>query len=863
MRKLQRRDFIRALGTASAGVVLPSDLFGTIVLDNPVSRKLILLDKGWYLKELDPARYDTDSVIDSAKDPGPEWMPVKMPAQVHDVLFAHGQIPDPHVGKNAAQCSWVSEKDWAYTTSFSAPAGKGPVILRLDGLDTVVAVYLNGEKIGEFNNMHRRYKIDLRSRLNPENHQNNLVFIFHSPRGYMDYIREKYGIVQGIAEKKYLRKSFFDFSSYMGARPNFIKTGIFHHVVLDVPGKAWIEDVGIRTQLSDDLDHAEIMVSPEIRGTPSGIRWALTDPAGKTVSSGKSDDTFTIPVENPMLWWPHTHGTPHLYSLKLDCYCGTRCCDSREFTVGIRSINPVLENPETGEKRFAFRINGKMVFLQGACWAPLEGMTSVWRTRRALRLLELTEHGRMNAYRIWGEGFIPPREFYDECDRRGILVWQDFMFGPGMHPDHVPEFLENCKHEIADTIKRLRNHACLLMYCGGNENLHFAQDIGKNEYVIGSKLFTEVMPAICAELDPDRHFHTSSPCGGPYPNYPLEGDWHDYSTVDFIPGASVPTFSSEVCRTSAPSLSSLRKFIPEDELWPDSHDPRNLEPGKPVWPDMWSYRSTNGSWGKIGCVEDFCDPQNAKDLIRVLGIAHGEYLQRRVERERRGVPDGQPDGKRRCWGNLVWRLNDSWPIIYHSVIDYYLEPKIAYYYLRRSYQPVLVSFERTPDNIFAWVINDSREPVEGELHVTHRDFKGDTMGEMHCSVELKSGRSKRCLDLSDFRRIRLRDHFLQGNLRRNDGRNQAVSFLLIGERYLHLPEAEPSVKYADGQVEISTDIFVRQISLEIPGTTGAVFEDNFFDLVPGTRKRIRIIDPAGGRKLKILALNSKALHLDI
>ena len=101
-----------------------------------------------------------------------------------------------------------------------------------------------------------------------------------------------------------------------------------------------------------------------------------------------------------------------------------------------------------------------------------------------------------------------------------------------------------------------------------------------------------------------------------------------------------------------------------------------------------------GSWDKVGQLERYCDPMSARDLIRVLGTAHGDYLRERVERQRRGVPDGMPDGKRRCWGNMVWRLNDSWPIVYWSIIDYYLEPKIAYYYLRRSYHPVLVTFDR-------------------------------------------------------------------------------------------------------------------------------------------------------------------------
>ena len=147
----------------------------------------------------------------------------------------------------------------------------------------------------------------------------------------------------------------------------------------------------------------------------------------------------------------------------------------------------------------------------------------------------------------------------------------------------------------------------------------------------------------------------------------------------------------------------------------------------------------------MGSLERFCDPKTPEELIRVLGTAHGEYLRERVERQRRGVPNGQPDGNRRCWGNMVWRLNDSWPIIYWSVIDYYLEPKIPFYYLRRSYDPILVTFERTADEIFVWVVNDSPDSVEGTLTVNRRSFKGDSRGKLEARVEVAPGEAKRCL----------------------------------------------------------------------------------------------------------------------
>jgi hypothetical protein len=483
-------------------------------------------------------------------------------------------------------------------------------------------------------------------------------------------------------------------------------------------------------------------------------------------------------------------------------------------------------------------------------------MTHCWRHDRATRLLDLAERGNMNVLRVWGGGHLPPREFYDECDRRGILVWQDFMFGYGMHPSEDEDFAAECRAEVEDVVRRLRNHPSILLWCGGNEN-HMGWDFAfAGEPETGSNLFDEIMPEVCARHDPTRLFHKSSPYGGPVPNWPLEGDWHDYSTLNFLPEASVPLFATEIGRVSPPLLRSMRRFIGEEELWPDGFDPAIRKPGQPPWPEMWQYRSVDGSWDKAGPVEEFCDPGSAADLVRILGAAHGEYLQRRVERERRGVPDGVPDGSRRCWGNIVWRLNDPWPITYWSVIDYYLEPKIPYYFLRRAYAPVLVCFERTQDRIAAWVVNDSPGPVEGELIVRHMRFDGTVRHEIGTHVALEPGESARALDLTRFGPIRLRDEFLHADF---DGAR--ADLLLTGERYLHLPEAVLTVHPLEGGLCISADCFARQVRLEVAGSS-AYFDDNFFDLAPGVQKVVQLLGAAEA-EVTVDALNAGPVTVQV
>ena len=830
---------------------------GTVAADDATSRRQLALKDNWLVKQLDTDKPDIAALARESASPDKTWLAAPMPAQVHEILLQRGLIPDPHVGKNAAACTWVSEKNWVYVCRFETPRpAAGPALLRFEGLDTLADAWLNGAPIGHFANMYREFSVDVKDRLAPPGQQNTLVIVFYSPIRFKDECK---------------RKCHGDFSSYLGAAPHFAKVGVYRDVVLDMPDQAWIEDVCVRTPLSPDYRAAKVVVHVETGGAKAELRWTLVDPSGRRLeghasvspsrdapvaaSSSTNAADFEIPVPEPMLklWWPRMSGEQPLYTLEISLGDGGRVLDRRRITFGIRDIKPVLSDPVTGEKRFRFDVNGRPVFLRGGDWAPLEGLTHVWNADRAKRLLDLAERCNMNVIRVWGEGELPPQSFYDECDRRGILIWQDFMFGFYNHSKGDTAFLDNCRAEVEQMIRRLRNHPSLLLWVGGNEQYLWTSTADVPD--AKREIFERMLPEACKRLDPGRLFHASSPYGGaPTGNYPLEGDWHDYTTINFEPLASVPLYASEMLRTSTPSLASMRRFLSDAELWPEGFDPAVRKPGRPAWPPAWAYHSTGmATWDRVGAIEQFCDPATAGQLIRVIGSAHGEYLRERVERERRGVPDGAPDGNRRCWGNMVWRLNDTWPMIYSSVIDYYLEPKIAYYYLRRAYEPVLVSLERTADRICVWVVNDSIQPVAGTLVVQRRGFDGKTKGKLQTEIALAPGEAKRCLDLTPLGDISLRSEFLQATVVGHE-----AMCLLIGERYLHLPQAHLTVRKAGDGVEVATDVFAKQVVLEFEGPSGAVFEDNYFDLPPGQTRTISVVNAASAGQVTVRAVNAEA-----
>ncbi len=816
------------------------------------------LTEGWLIRQLDSDGPDVAALTRAVGTPDAAWLPARVPAQVHDVLLEQGLISDPRIGRNAADCAWVGERDWAYACKFLSPGGAGgPVWLRLSGLDTLASAHLNGSHIGSFDNMFREYRVDVSEHLAPPGEENVLLILFSSPMRFIEGIEQPPEHAGRIAKHKYLRKAANDFTTYLGARPHFVKVGVYRDVLLDVADRAWIEDVRIHCELSPDHARATLRVEVETGGAPTSLVWGLADPSGVEVARGTvggQEGTFTIELDRPRLWWPRTHGTPDLYGLRIDLLLGEEVVDSRRESIGIRSIRAVLSDTDTGEARFRFEVNGMPIFLKGANWIPVEGMTHCWDGERARRLLDLAELADMNVLRVWGGGYVPPEEFYDECDRRGILVWQDFMFEYGMHPAGYPGFDENVRAEAEGIVRRLRNHPCIVLWVGGNENYMGWEFQTGSEPTVGRELFEGIIPEVCARLDPTRHYHPSSPYGGREANWPLEGDWHDYTWQDLSPFSSAPLFASETGRASPPSLSSMRRFLAAEDLWPPGHDPAVREPGQAAWPPMWGYRSADGSWEKVGDLGEYCDPKTPEQLVRALGTAHGEYLRRQVERHRRGVPDGEPDGRRRCWGHMVWRLNDAWPIVYYSVVDYYLEPKIPYYFLRRAFAPVLVCFERAPDGLAVWVVNDSAQRVSGELVVRRMSLDGLVRSELGVDVTLDAGESRRCLDTVGLGRLAVRRELLHATFL-----GEEATYLPMGERHLRLPRARLEARATVEGIELATDTFARQVVLEAPSCTGVLFGDNHFDMVPGARRVVSV--PAEASEVRVRAYNADELRV--
>jgi hypothetical protein len=569
---------------------------------------------------------------------------------------------------------------------------------------------------------------------------------------------------------------------------------------------------------------------------------------------GQFSEKLSMEIEKPSLWWPRGYGEQPLYKLHAALLVRDRLHQSVSKTVGFRRL--VMEDT------LHFMVNNVPVKLWGGNWVSPHWKTAVWDQERAEKLLEMAKHANFNALRVWGPVETPDDQFYEMADREGFMLWQDFTWLP---MDTTLRAMDVALEETPLLVKRLMNHPSVFIWCGVNELAQWHHEDYNNELEDrgewpGIKI-TDELRKICRELDPERFFIPSSPYFGIDPNDPAQGNTHGYTNLWFVPGYEFLNFASEDTRIAAPVLHSLRRFMKPEDIWPPDYSPIYKHGDILPFPETWMKYTTTVSWRKTGPVQNYFDPTDAASLVYRLGMAEAEYYRDIIERQRRGRPAWDTSGKRRCGGYMVWKYNDSWPQVYSAKVDYFLEPYHAYYTLKRAYQPVMLSFDMGP-YIYLWAVNDTRDTIEGKLtlHLLHMD-RNEVMKQITKSIRVLPGESNVVVDLyrEGIGSFRL-EHVLFARLAGPDGKTIAVTHALPDiERRYTFPDAKLSAKLVDGALEITTDKFAKSVTLT--GNAGGdefgwFFEDNYFDLVPGEVKTIRILGGHASGRISLKACYS-------
>ncbi len=792
--------------------------------------------KNWKLYALEENGELPDPDIDKIVTNREKVYDCRIPAQVHDVLTEKGIIDDPIKPGKQEPCLWVAQKDWIYWTTFNRVEA-GRVFLNFRGLDTIADVYLNGRKIFSNRSCFLPARIDVTGRLLQKN---VLLIHFFAPRPWLENSKGAQEFVdKGGDILRYIRKQREDFNFFNGPKPSFTPIGIYDEVLLEPVDHAEISWIDVEQFVDENLTRARLSVKAHIAkysGVKTTCRHTLYMPGGDVYSSS-SGGTFTI--DHPELWFPSGYGAQPLYRLETELIMEGKTVDRDIKYIGIRKM-VVTEN-------FDVAINGKKVKLWGANLTQLPKASHVWDNKLFKTTMDLARLASMNSLRAWGPSHPWNDELFHEADKRGILIWSEFAHTGGPFPSSA-EFIELCVSEAKNCVKKWKHHASLMLWCGGNESFLGINERKSPQLDEGNrKLFDVHYRRVCKKLDPQRLYIPNSPFGGGFKNDPEAGDSHIRSYDWYMPGMDFPVLPSENTRTTVALSKTLKQHLGDDLQWPEggfiAHRTKDSDN---ILPPAWSSLIVANDWvtARLGHVEELYHPDGSPEsLLFMLGAGCSKYIRATIGRYRRGKPHWQANASRQTRGHYWWKLNDTFPLIYSSLIDDLLEPNMSYYAIKRAYRPILVSIE-PGDSINVWVVNDSGSDFEGTLviRLLNRDGTED-LQVIQKDVRIEQGDSALVADCDRFGMF-FNKNPLYAQLYDTRGNLITDSLEYITpENHNRFPDAKLSLEKDGDAIMITTDKIARWIELKGDHRGDEFkwyFEDNFFDLVPGQVKKVRL-----------------------
>lgn len=764
------------------------------------------------------------------------WIAAQVPGVVHLDLLREQKLIDPFYGLQEKDAYWVEKKEWWYKTEFSLNEfnsqrkRRKKVELVFEGLDTFATVYLNGEKVGEADNMFIPWRFDVTDKIREKN---ILLIKFSSAISVLKEIQEKEKPLKASEEptRVYGRKAQYSFGWDWG--PRLPGVGIWRKVYICSYDDMYINWVGVESNLSKEKAEVkvDVEVSSSIEEEQVGKVLIYLDKKrvkeqNIEIESSSFKHTLHLEIEKPVLWYPKGYGSQHLYGLKVKLFNEKEeLMDIFEERIGIREVQLVQEKDEEGES-FYFKVNGIPVFCKGANWIPADSFLPRIGKKKYASLIHSASQCGINMFRIWGGGIYEDKEFYRLCDEEGIMVWQDFMFCCGEYPEEN-WFWEKVKKEARWVLKSLKNHPSIVLWCGNNENDWIYR---KEDELKGRTIYHNILPSICKEMDSTRPYWPSSPYGGKDPNSEEEGDrhnWYVWSGWQEIESyrEDKGRFLSEFGFQAPPVMETIKRFCPPDQLKENSLSMQ------------WHNKQKDGSGRLIHYLRAYMpDFENFEEFVQYSQLNQAYALREIIERCRRR--------KFKCGGTLFWQFNDCWPGVSWSIVDYYLRPKPAYYAVKRVFQPVLISLVKEEEKIEVWICNDTLKEIKGKLQLKSISFKGQILWAGEKDVFIAANQSVKVLAKSIWEMgiKSTKEDFVYASLKMKEGQIES-HLLLERERNLKFfPERfERKVHQSeDGlEVELYSPVFVRSVILEVPGEN-VEFSDNFFDLVPGVKKRVRL-----------------------
>lgn len=778
-----------------------------------------------------------------------------VPGTVAATLLEHGAMPDPFWRDNEKKIQEILDRDYIFERSFTAEEDllkQEQIVLHCNGLDTLAEIRLNGAVVGNADNMHRTWLFDVKPFLRPG--ENEISIYFRAPAPYLNEHPSGIGKPYTV-----LRKAACMFGWDWGL--SLPDSGIWRDIMIEGYEKGTIETVIVHQEHMNGK--VIVKAQPVCRGAQDLLfRLTLTEPDGAKLETREcaAGGTVYFEVEHPRLWWPSGYGGQPLYRLCTELMTQDMILDTREQRIGLRTIE--LDRSEDGDgAKYSFVINHIPVFCRGENMIIENSVIQKTDGSCYKKLIENSIRSNVNSIRVWGGAYYPPEEFYDLCDENGILVYQDFMFACSFY-QISPEYMENVKQELKDNLARIAHHACIGLYCGNNEidciyTVTGATDpettalrklfgsgkdplpeaVRKALWANYEPLFLEMIPELCSRYAPDTDYVHSSPSAKApgevtaFFDYAKDGDLHYYLQYNGnAPYQKIRTmrsrFVTEMGFQSYPSMKTIASFTePQDRL--------------PYTPVMYAHQKCAGGNETIELYmeRDYLIPKDFEDYVFLSQLQAGEIMRYSVEHFRRD--------NEYCRGIMLWQLNDCWPVVSWSGIDYYGRWKALQYFIRRFYAPVLVSAREEDTNVSLWVSNETAMECNGQLRWKLYGKDGKILDQGEKSAHLSAGESASLVYLDYSRmlnRIEKKAAYLffewehNGNVERG-----TVLFVLPREFYFSEPELSWEVKETGSSyvIEVTAKHFAKAVGFDT-SEGDCIFSDNYFDLPAGESRTIEV-----------------------
>ncbi|MBI3585516.1 MAG: glycoside hydrolase family 2 protein [Ignavibacteriales bacterium] len=754
------------------------------------------------------------------------WMTATVPGTVHTDLLANEKIADPFYRMNELDVQWVDSQQWLYRREFEVTEDvlkENKIELVAEGLDTYAEIRCNGTLVGSTANMFVEHRLNIKKALRLG--RNVLEIVFDSPVVRSKELQRQHGALQVALEphRVYVRKAQYSFSWDWG--PKLTTSGIWRSISLEAYSHPRLVNPFIKV-LSINKREAVVLVSVDIENMSQGPIQLTTIISGdgcdikRRQTIRKNRIVFRLHIANPNLWWPNGYGKQPMYKALLTLEDSTDSVSSVVVPFALRTVKLVQERDDEG-KSFIIEINGTHIFCKGADWIPSDNFVPRIPSTTYERLLTMAKDAHMNMIRVWGGGIYEQNVFYELCDRLGLMVWQDFMFACGEYPEQQ-WFLQQVQDEATKVVKRLRNHPSIVLWCGNNECewLFCVENPTKTPNDMnGAPIFRDILPAICKEFDGTRPYWRSSPFGNGFPNDESNGNHHqwqvwsawkdfkDYEGVNarFVTefGFQAPAHRATFEKITHPTDRQVQSPVME-------HHNKQIEGNE----RLFRFQSAH-----------YIVEKDFNDFIYKGQLVQAEALKTAVEHWRRR--------KFKTAGAIFWQLNDCWPVSSWSVVDSALRPKAAYYYAKRFFAPLLVSFKKSNDTIEVWGTNDTLSRIDVTVVLALQSFDGKKVWSKQVHNSLARNSSARIFQM----KVPDADPaggYLLAQMKTGETIASENRFFFVEPKHFRLPKPEihatlSQVAGNQATLTIQSKQFLKNVSVEFD-ELDVVLDDNYFDM---------------------------------